>query len=124
FKSVNDRYGHPEGDRVLTEFSEFFRNNLRSSDMLGRWGGDEFLVILPETSASRARHLLGRVRTELPLISFGKNMVSVGMDFGIAAFPGGGKTSEKLVETADARLYEAKRSAENMHLKDSKTNEH
>ncbi len=124
FKSVNDRYGHPEGDRVLMEFSEFFRNNLRSSDMLGRWGGDEFLVILPETSACKAHSILERVRTELPLQSFGKKPVAVGMDFGLASFPGEGKTSEELVETADARLYEAKRSAENMHMKNSKTDEH
>ena len=124
FKSVNDRYGHPEGDRVLMEFSEFFRNDLRSSDMLGRWGGDEFLVIFPETPARKARGLLDRVRTELTGKTFGQNRVAVGMDFGIAAFPNEGNTCEELVETADARLYEAKRSAENIYMRGSKTDEH
>jgi diguanylate cyclase (GGDEF)-like protein len=62
FKDINDHFGHPVGDQVLTAFSQRIRKQLRSSDGFGRWGGEEFLILLDHTDAQTARALAGKLR--------------------------------------------------------------
>jgi diguanylate cyclase (GGDEF)-like protein len=115
FKRVNDRYGHAVGDEVLREFADALRETLRESDTAGRWGGEEFALILAGTDADggaalaeRARVLIGERTVHLP----GGEAVQVTASFGVAAFPECGGTVA-LLEAADDALYEAKRRGKN-----------
>jgi diguanylate cyclase (GGDEF)-like protein len=83
FKAINDRYGHPVGDRVLVELARRVRAQLRESDGLGRWGGEEFLVLMPHSSGEEARRLAEKLRrlvAETPLEGVG----TVTGSFGVA----------------------------------------
>jgi NCS2 family nucleobase:cation symporter-2 len=113
FKSINDRFGHPEGDRVLKEFAEALRDSLRAADVACRIGGEEFAVILPQAAGPAARQLAERIRermlerlraTDSPLARDGVTATA-----GIATFPIEGETAEELIGVADERLYEGKR---------------
>jgi diguanylate cyclase (GGDEF)-like protein len=115
FKRVNDRYGHAVGDEVLREFADALRETLRESDTAGRWGGEEFALILAGTDADggaalaeRARVLIGERTVHLP----GGEAVQVTASFGVAAFPECGGTVA-LLEAADDALYGAKRRGKN-----------
>ena len=66
FKAINDSMGHLEGDRILTEFVRHINNVLRRGDLMGRFGGEEFVVLLPETAGDVAKMAAGRVRTAVP----------------------------------------------------------
>lgn len=70
FKSINDRWGHAAGDAVLLRFSTIARENLRTVDLLGRWGGEEFLVAFPDTSIDHAAMALQRIREALASAEF------------------------------------------------------
>lgn len=111
FKQVNDRYGHGVGDEVLQAFAAALRATVRESDVAGRWGGEEFALVLPGTDAAggaslaeRARAALGARPTTLP---DGSVLVQTA-SFGVAAFPDVNGIDEVL-GAADAALYEAKR---------------
>jgi diguanylate cyclase (GGDEF)-like protein len=115
FKQVNDLYGHAAGDDVLTAFAEALRSTVRESDVAGRWGGEEFALVLPGTDAAggarlaeRARAAIQASQVEMP----NGDLCSVTASFGVAAFP----DSRELVEilaAADAALYEAKNAGKN-----------
>ncbi len=111
FKAVNDTRGHLAGDRVLREFAARLRRSVRDVDFAGRWGGEEFALILPGTDAAGATLLVERVRAELKasVIALGDgSAVALTASFGIAAHPDETSTT-MLVRAADAALYEAKR---------------
>lgn len=111
FKCVNDNYGHDMGDRVLITLANFLRNNLRSSDILGRWGGEEFIAILPKTEAQTAIHLAERLRernAELIHEKVGHVTFSIGI---ATARPE--DTTDSLFKRADASLYQAKQNGRN-----------
>ncbi|WP_439105777.1 diguanylate cyclase [Congregibacter sp.] len=106
FKQVNDQHGHLTGDRVLVTLSERISDNLRASDLLGRWGGEEFLVICPETNLEQARSVAEKVRAAIEVSDFGlqENItISIGVSVAIE-----GSTAEALVAEADRALYLAK----------------
>jgi NCS2 family nucleobase:cation symporter-2 len=114
FKSINDRFGHPEGDRVLKEFAGALTDSLRTADVACRIGGEEFAVILPQAAGPAARQLAERIRermkerlagTDSPLAGEGVTATA-----GIATFPIEGESAEELIRLADERLYEGKRS--------------
>jgi diguanylate cyclase (GGDEF)-like protein len=111
FKDVNDRYGHPTGDVVLREFADVLRETLREADVAGRWGGEEFVLILPGTEVDGAVRLAERVRSELRTRAMPApdgTRISITASFGVAAFPQV-QGEERLVAAADAALYGAKR---------------
>ena len=110
FKLVNDTYGHARGDEVLIAFVERVKTNLRTTDLLFRFGGDEFVLILQGVDQSRGpalvRHLLDDVSS---MQIFGDPPLKITFSAGIAYFPADGETAETLLEAADQRTYHAKR---------------
>ena len=111
FKSVNDRHGHPTGDEVLREFAATLRESVRESDLAARWGGEEFVVVLPGTDLAGGVKLAERVREALerrPIVAPNGEQLSVTASFGVAAFDGEARAAGLLAE-ADTALYRAKR---------------
>lgn len=107
FKLVNDRLGHPAGDRVLIAVAQALQSSFRQSDGVFRFGGDEFVVVCPETSASAIENVLLRLRQRLQTI--GDEPGGVGLSWGIADLTADIAGGEQLVQLADERLYECKR---------------
>jgi len=107
FKSVNDTFGHPEGDRVLKTIAEALRAKTRVFDSIARYGGDEFVAVLPGTNASDAAAAAERLRSEIEVTT--RRTISVG----VACSRGRWLEAEALLSEADAALYRAKRSGRN-----------
>jgi diguanylate cyclase (GGDEF)-like protein len=110
FKSVNDAYGHSRGDAVLRELVQQISTILRSSDLLFRYGGDEFILLCPNTAKPDAVLLAERILSHIQATPFaGDPPLSVSLSIGVASFPEDAQTSEALFEAADRRNYLAKR---------------
>lgn len=108
-KDVNDRYGHLRGDQVLQLAATTLRNTLRASDSAFRIGGDEFVLLLPQTDSEQANTLCRRVRAQYESELQPMNLeIGVTLDFGVAVCPEDGEKKDELVSTADRRLYELK----------------
>jgi two-component system cell cycle response regulator len=115
FKAVNDAHGHAVGDDVLRKFAAALRSTVRDSDLAGRWGGEEFLLLLPGADATGGALLADRVRETFSERSFaGRDgeMVTVTCSFGVAQHRAGGDVRE-LFASADRALYRAKRAGKN-----------
>jgi len=117
FKLLNDTHGHSAGDAVLRNIGEIFRHSFRQSDTVGRYGGEEFVVILPEMNLQDARRKLESLRelvanTPIELNSEGE-MVAVTISAGLAALPEDGNDTTELFALADERLFQAKREGRN-----------
>lgn len=111
FKGVNDTYGHLTGDLVLREFVSLVQLNIRGMDIFGRWGGEEFLLILPETEKNSATIVAERIRERLENHEFyisEKEKLKVTASFGVAEFLTDALSYEFLLKIADERLYLAK----------------
>jgi len=109
FKSVNDNYGHLTGNKLLQEIAKKLSTVCRGYDLVGRFGGDEFLLVLPGLDAASGRQFLPRVHAAVEEASqniCGKKVVSVSV--GSAIHPQDGETSEDLLSEADRAMYEAK----------------
>lgn len=106
FKDVNDAHGHHVGDRVLEEIRKGVRPLLRTGDVFGRWGGEEFLIIAPNTDHAQALTLAERLRDAIERHPYPKG-VTVTASFGVASHEPS-TTVDQLLERADARLYQAK----------------
>ncbi|MFC4062133.1 diguanylate cyclase [Planomonospora corallina] len=112
FKRVNDTYGHPAGDEVLTETARRIRAACRAEDLVARFGGEEFAVLVPRTTADGLAALAERIRAAVaagPVTVGGSVAVPVTVSVGGAAVPLHVRTVEELFQAADAALYEAKR---------------
>jgi len=112
FKLVNDEYGHLVGDKILVEFANLLRTSVRNDDIVGRWGGEEFLIILPHTNLKQAALLAEKLCKKISEYEFsvvGHKTAS----FGVATFVYG-LSVEQCVDLADAALYEAKAAGRNM----------
>jgi len=111
FKIVNDTYGHPQGDRVLIYVARILKENSRSMDHSGRYGGDEFMLILPETDDADAHIVVTRIVSELAhqgvLLDSGGN-IPIHISAGIAAYPRDASNAGGLIECADTALYRSK----------------
>lgn len=116
FKSVNDTYGHPTGDRVIKSLSRLLRQRLRQSDMVGRFGGEEFAVILTETDSSTAVKLMDEIREAFSRIRQRSDSQEFSITFscGIATYPGAANSANELNSLADKALYEAKHGGRNL----------
>lgn len=115
FKQVNDTYGHAAGDQALLWFTRLLRDNLREIDICARFGGDEFVVLLPETALAPARVVLERLREALtaqPLPWAGQS-VPLTLSAGLTGWAGGAEPLEALLERADRALYQAKQAGRN-----------
>ncbi|MBI3545796.1 MAG: GGDEF domain-containing protein [Gammaproteobacteria bacterium] len=115
FKSVNDRYGHQAGDEVLKAFVKEVTAILRPSDIVGRVGGEEFLVLLPDTHRAAAEIAAERIRRgiEALVISASGNSLPITVSIGVAQFGVDGDTADACFAVADARLYRAKQDGRN-----------
>jgi len=115
FKSVNDRFGHPTGDACLRAIAEAIADELRPSDSLGRYGGEEFVVMLPGTTQDNAIAVAERIRHSieaLPIHARGDSFKTT-VSLGVAGFHGNGDTMDDLIGRADAALYRAKTQGRN-----------
>ena len=107
FKFVNDFYGHLEGDLVLRRVGNILEENCRRSDIIARYGGDEFVVLMPETNAEQSRQLAGKLRHWISSDTLLREKNVTG-SFGIATFPVHGSTPQELIQVADASMYLSK----------------
>jgi two-component system cell cycle response regulator len=116
FKAVNDSYGHQVGDRVLIEVAFAIKQSLRATDVIGRYGGEEFMVLAPETPIAAARVVAERIRAAITKRTFEKadeGLPSVTASIGVASTEIEAKSEDDLVKRADEALYRAKHEGRN-----------
>ena len=117
FKQINDSYGHTTGDKVLKTIADKMNDNLRQIDLIARWGGEEFLMILPDTSIEQACEITERIRQGIALISFDsvghKQSFNTTISFGISHTLLEKNTLDKVITEADKALYMAKANGRN-----------
>ena len=111
FKGVNDRYGHAAGDEVLRGVATQLRASFRASDLVSRYGGEEFVVVLADGDVEGAVDHLERFRAAFAKssVTFAGTPIGVTLSMGVAVYPEDGRTPDALLAVADRRLYEAKR---------------
>lgn len=119
-KSINDTHGHPVGDRVIRAVAEVIRRSTRQSDLAGRYGGDEFLVVLPETDAAGALTVARKVRADVAalVLRVGTRAILTSVSVGLVCHPEHGATLEQLMTSVDAAMYESKRRGKNQVVGD------
>ncbi|MCB2289287.1 diguanylate cyclase [Clostridium sp. CS001] len=113
FKGVNDRFGHQTGDQVLRDVCKVVMDSIRKNDVCGRYGGEEFIVILPETDTTLAYEIAERIRRDIEDKKLLGSKRELTVSIGIATYPNHGKWKQELVEKADQALYVAKASGRN-----------
>ena len=117
FKAVNDNFGHNIGDIVLKSFAETTHTLMRSDDVFGRFGGEEFLVLLPNASKKEASQMAERIRSNISSYSIhlpdGDKSVSVTVSIGVSTFPNDASNIDDLLKTADQAMYTAKKNGRN-----------
>jgi diguanylate cyclase (GGDEF)-like protein len=115
FKAINDRYGHTAGDQALRHFASIALRSMRQEDILGRIGGDEFSLLLPETSLAQAVIIADRIRDTLTKssVTAGPNKFSMTVSIGAVAVDFNTMDPEAAIVAADALLYQAKRAGRN-----------
>ena len=116
FKKVNDTYGHPQGDAVLCKLSQILKNNIRVCDTLGRYGGEEFSIILPESKLEDSINLAERIRKKVEQYNFGdvNKVIKCTISIGVSSYPCPDvKNLEDLISRADKALYNAKAEGRN-----------
>jgi diguanylate cyclase (GGDEF)-like protein len=116
FKHVNDKYGHAVGDQVLKALCSSVQKQIRGADIFGRFGGEEFLIVLPETSVDGAVFLVERIRKSIEEHPFVINdlPVSLTISVGVAGFvQGKDQIIDNLIDRADQALYQAKNDGKN-----------
>ena len=123
FKSVNDIHGHDAGDEVLREFAVRLRKSIRGIDLAYRYGGEEFVVLMPETDTSAATSIAERIRQQVAVEPFaagaGRGGIHVTISIGIAALSGLDDTSSAILKRADQALFRAKREGRNRVVSDA-----
>lgn len=111
FKSINDNYGHQIGDEVLINLAKVIKENLRESDVLSRWGGEEFLVMLPHTNLDGAKIVGEKIREMIQGCSWSESTLKVTVSSGVSEYSS--ESIDQFINRADALLYEAKKSGRN-----------
>jgi diguanylate cyclase (GGDEF)-like protein/PAS domain S-box-containing protein len=113
FKRFNDTFGHPAGDALLASLGHLFQASIRGEDIACRYGGEEFLLMLPETTLENARQRADEIRVKCGQLSIpyqGQQLPPVTLSMGIGLYPEHGETAEKLIQAVDQALYHAKKS--------------
>ena len=116
FKNINDTYGHHMGDKVLQDLSALLRKSLRDIDYCGRYGGEEFVIVLPQTTLAHASEFAHRLLRQIASLRFqsGENLIfHITASIGVAEFNAHDKSHEKLLQAADKAMYLAKSSGRN-----------
>lgn len=117
FKHYNDTHGHPAGDKVLITTADLLRKSVRDHDICVRFGGEEFIIVLPNSGTDRARHIAERLRSTIENHPFENDdkqpLGSVTASIGCATFPAQAADMEQLIERADQALYESKQTGRN-----------
>ncbi len=115
FKKLNDTYGHQAGDKFLVEVSKIFKRATRATDVCGRYGGEEFCILLPETSTTGALIIARRLCKEVANeeVRFRKFLLNVTVSIGIATFPRDARDPQELIRKADLALYRSKEEGRN-----------
>lgn len=116
FKKINDTYGHVAGDVVLKEIAKTMLKNIRDSDVVSRYGGEEFVILMPEIDRNIAANAANRLREKISMqniLLFDGSSISVTVSIGIASYPDDADSSVDLLIAADDRLYKAKREGKN-----------
>jgi diguanylate cyclase (GGDEF)-like protein len=111
FKQVNDQYGHLVGSRVLRELGQLFHRSVRSIDTVGRYGGDEFTIVLVDTGFDAAQQVADRIRQSVETRRFGADhglRIALTVSVGVATFPHHGRDRERLLDVSDKAMYLAK----------------
>jgi two-component system cell cycle response regulator len=115
FKQINDNYGHPIGDQVLQEFAARFKNSVRAVDLIGRYGGEEMIILMPETEREIALQVAERLRSsieEAP-IQISNGAINLTVSIGVAAKDEYTTDLETLIARADQAMYIAKHKGRN-----------
>ncbi|MDD3768061.1 MAG: GGDEF domain-containing protein, partial [Aminobacterium colombiense] len=108
FKLINDTYGHLVGDKVLKSFASLLSECVRAGDIAGRFGGDEFLLILPGTVQKQAFHLVKRLQSSLEALHVEGVLHNISADFGVATVPEDASSLHEALKIADDRMYQSK----------------
>jgi len=120
FKKINDTFGHRAGDVVIKKMAELVKKNTRSSDLVGRYGGDEFMVLITSTTEGQATFFANKLREKIATTDIaipGTHVpVRITVSGGLAMFPTHGQSTTELFRAADDALYESKRQGRNRIL--------
>jgi diguanylate cyclase (GGDEF)-like protein len=133
FKQINDTFGHLEGDRILKAIASILKHCARGADIIARFGGEEFIIALPDTECEGANQVAGRMQEQVRLLSCGQgeNKRSISVSMGLSCYTKSGdmpiKTPEQWIQEADEALYRAKDSGKNqisVHVADTPKSQH
>ena len=119
FKTINDSYGHLTGDNVLIDLSTMVKNLIRKTDTFARWGGEEFVILLPNTGLNRAREVAQKIKAKIDNYSF-NNIMHITCSFGVTSYCGE-EDLRSLIHRIDKLLYEAKKAGKNTIVSDLDT---
>jgi len=115
FKKINDQFGHPVGDKVLTTLSQTIQAQVRDIDIVGRFGGEEFMVIMPSTNIDGAKITAEKIRNSIAQLKFNElNFKAITISVGVSTYAGNGiDSAEELIQITDQALYKAKANGRN-----------
>lgn len=115
FKTINDQYGHLAGDKVLRSVAGIFKNRVRATDILGRYGGEEFIILLPQTTIENAFKIAENIRKQIENINIinDQQVIHVTVSIGVATYKCNHENIQQLINQADLSLYKAKNNGKN-----------